>query len=185
MKAKTLTERQLQTVLSRANPMMRVAVLFSFRCGLRVAEIAALDWRMALDAQGTMADYLDLPAIACKGRHGAGRVLLPKDLRDALISLSLSERLPTSGRILHTARFKPLNADSLRQRLKALYEAAGLRGVSSHSGRRTFATRLAPRVNLPGLKSLMRHVRASTTLEYVDASTDKVLAAAVLALSAT
>ena len=182
MKAKVLTDSQLKAVLAQAKPMMRVCLLFSFKCGLRAAELAALDWSMVLDAEGEPSEYLDLPAVACKGKHGAGRIPLAKALRTALVTLRMLDGGPTTGRILHTVRFKPLSADAIRFRLDVLFKRAGLVGVSSHSGRRTYATKLAPKVNLSSLQRAMRHVRASTTLEYVDPCSDALLVAAILAV---
>ncbi len=66
MRAKILTESQLADVLAHARPMMRVAVLASFRTGLRAKELAALDWAMILDARGVIGDYVDLPAVSSR-----------------------------------------------------------------------------------------------------------------------
>lgn len=184
-RAKILSDRQIRVVLKHARPMMAVAVLASFRCGLRARELVALDWSMILDAEGQIGEYIDLPAISSKGRRGAGRLPITADLRTALVTLWWKERTPTTGRILHDAHYKPLSADAIRFRLNSLFKKAGLQGVSSHSGRRTFGTNLARHVNLSSVQKALRHARPATTLLYIDAVSDPELVAAINLISAT
>jgi integrase/recombinase XerD len=62
--------------------------------------------------------------------------------------------------------------------LKEIYELAGIR-TSSHSGRRTFATRLDARdVGMRTIQRLMGHKHISTTALYCDVS-DEMLRSAV------
>lgn len=183
MRAKILTESQLTDVLAHARPMMRVAVLASFRTGLRAKELAALDWAMILDAKGVIGDFIDLPPISSKGRCGAGRLPITADLKDALVMLWRSRRMPKGGPVLTDDHLGRLSADAVRFRLKALYEKAGLNGVSSHSGRRTFGTALASKVNLSSVQKALRHARPATTLHYVDAVSDAELCAAIHGLA--
>ena len=183
MRAKILSESQLSDVLAHARPMMRVAVLASFRAGLRAKELAALDWSMILDARGVIGSYIDLPPVSSKGRCGAGRLPITADLKDALITLWRSRRMPKAGAVLCDDHLNRLSADAVRFRLKALYEKAGLNGVSSHSGRRTFGTRLAAQVNLSSVQRALRHARPATTLHYVDAVSDDELCNAIHGLA--
>ncbi len=174
MRAKILSETELSRVLDHARPMMRVAVLASFRAGLRSKELAALDWAMVTNASGGIADFIDLPAVATKGSLGAGRVPMMADMKDALLRLWHERRRPLSGPVLCDDRLGRLTANAVRFRLKSLYKKAGLQGVSSHSGRRTLGTRLAsdPEINLSSVQAVLRHARPSTTLLYVDAESD-------------
>ncbi len=183
MRAKILTESQLADVLAHARPMMRVAVLASFRTGLRAKELAALDWAMILDARGVIGDYIDLPALSSKGRCGAGRLPITSDLKDALIVLWRSRRMPETGAVLCDDHLQSMSANAVRFRLKVLYAKAGLRGVSSHSGRRTFGTRLAAEVNLPSVQRALRHARPASTLHYIDAVSDAELCEAIHSLA--
>lgn len=179
MRAKILTESQLSDALAHAHPMMRVAVLASFRAGLRAKELASLDWGMILDARGLIGDYVDLPPISSKGRCGAGRLPITDDLKDALITLWRSRRMPTAGPVLCDNHLGRLSANAVRFRLKALFAKAGLMGVSSHSGRRTFGTRLAAEVNLSSVQKALRHARPASTLLYIDAASDSELCEAI------
>jgi len=182
MRAKILSEHELSRTLERCDPMMAVALLMSHRAGLRACEIAALDWAMVRDASGNLSDVVDLPAIATKGRSGQGRIPVAPDLRAALLKWSALRRHPTSGPVICNARCQRLSADSLRQRLKAAYRRAGLL-ATSHSGRRTFGTRLARKVNLSGVQAALRHRQPGTTLLYVDPASDEALTAAIHGLS--
>ena len=73
MKAKILTEAQAQKALAVADPQVRAMLLLGHRAGLRACEVAALDWRMVTDAEGALADAIDLPAVAVKGKKQARR----------------------------------------------------------------------------------------------------------------
>lgn len=74
-------------------------------------------------------------------------------------------------------KFAPHGVVMLFQRL---YRSAGITGASSHSGRRTFATRLATDkgISVFVLKKLLGHASISTTSAYVDVN-DSTLANAV------
>ena len=63
-------------------------------------------------------------------------------------------------------RFSP---NSLQQVYSRLYHEAGIVGASSHSGRRTYATRLAEKgVDLKALSTLMGHASVQMTARYVN-----------------
>src|SRR5438876_11543794 len=51
----------------------RVMFLLSMKAGLRAKEIASLTWAMVTDAQGQVAEALQLQNRASKGKTGAGR----------------------------------------------------------------------------------------------------------------
>ena len=183
MRAKTLNKIELERALAVADPMLATAVLLSHRAGLRAQEIARLDWRMLLDASGNLADAIDLPAIATKGRTGAGKLPIASDLKRALLRWAAIRRFPSRGPVMCGPRLEELSPDAVRKRLKAVYRKAGLEGATSHSGRRTFATQLSKTVPLADLQALMRHARPSTTLLYIDPSAKPELVAAVEGLA--
>ena len=67
---------------------------------------------------------------------------------------------------------RPFSNVSLSMLFKEIYEAAGIR-TSSHSGRRTFATRLnAKGVGMRTIQKLMGHRHIGTTALYCDVSED-------------
>lgn len=66
-----------------------------------------------------------------------------------------------------------LAADSLQTYIKGLYRAAGLRLASSHSGRRTFASRLlAAGVPLETVQALLGHADLDHVMPYLEVSDD-------------
>jgi len=65
------------------------------------------------------------------------------------------------------------NANTLTQFFHYLYKRAGVFGASSHSGRRTFITKLANQgVSVRVLASLAGHRNISTTQAYIDVNDD-------------
>ena len=96
MPANVIHETDLARVLAHTGRQQTAMLLLSHRAGLRACEIAALDWRMVLDAAGGIADFIDLPAISSKGRTGQGRVPMAADLRAALLKLAAQRRFPRS-----------------------------------------------------------------------------------------
>ncbi|RLC55008.1 MAG: site-specific integrase, partial [Chloroflexi bacterium] len=75
--------------------------------------------------------------------------------------------------------YKPFSPNSLCQVFGRIYIAAGLKGATSHSGRRTFITNLANRgINAKILMRLAGHKHMSTTQRYIEVN-DQMLKEAV------
>jgi integrase len=164
--AKTLTDSQIARVLrevenSRYPLRDRVMVLLSVRAGLRAKEIALATWGMVLDADGNVGDTLELHDKASKGAKGGREIPLHPELRNALVALLAA---PSSGaallgngasvtaetRICHSERELGLAPGSVQIFFQRLYQRLGLKGASSHSGRRTFVTSLAKKIVAAG-----------------------------------
>jgi len=74
-------------------------------------------------------------------------------------------------RILETGEYKEyLAADSLQSRITQLYAKAGIKGGSSHSGRRTFATRMYAKTkgDMDTVQLLLGHDSADVTMRYIE-----------------
>ena len=65
----------------------RVIFLLSIKAGLRAKEIASLTWAMVTDAQGHVAEALQLQNRASKGKTGGRTIPLHPDLQAALVAL--------------------------------------------------------------------------------------------------
>ena len=65
----------------------RVIFLLSIKAGLRAKEMAALEWSMATDSQGSIGDAIALRNVASKGKNGGREIPLNRDLRAALEAL--------------------------------------------------------------------------------------------------
>src|SRR5215469_14638177 len=185
--AKTLTDSQIARMLrevenSRYPLRDRVMVLLSVRAGLRAKEIALATWGMVLDADGNVGDTLELHDKASKGSKGGREIPLHPELRSALAALlaALSvDGAPASAetRICHSERELGLAPGSVQIFFQRLYQRLGLKGASSHSGRRTFVTSLAKKIvaaggSLRDVQQLAGHASLSTTQRYIEGSSD-------------
>jgi integrase/recombinase XerD len=81
-----------------------------------------------------------------------------------------------------TERSAGFTADTLTHIVNGLYRRAGLDGASSHSGRRTFITKLAEHgVGARVLQQLAGHANLNTTQKYIDIKPSMLRAAVELA----
>src|SRR5258706_8936482 len=105
-KAKVPPRQQVRAALHRARrgrypERDRVMILLSVKAGLRAGEIAKLTWPMVLDAEGRLANHIELHDSAAKKRSGRTIPLHP-DLRRAL--LQLRRRTGAEGAIIRAER---------------------------------------------------------------------------------
>jgi integrase len=182
--AKTLTDAQmLREVENSRYPLRdRVMVLLSVRAGLRAKEIALATWGMVLDADGNVGDTLELHDKASKGAKGGREIPLHPELREALATLLAAPSandapVTAETRICHSERELGLAPGSVQIFFQRLYQHLGLRGASSHSGRRTFVTSLAKKIvaaggSLRDVQQLAGHASLSTTQRYIEGSSD-------------
>ena len=109
--AKTVTplmfRRMLKWTSRSSTPARnRAMILLSIKAGLRACEIARLDWSMALDARGRIAEHLAVEDAIAKKRSGR-RIPLHPDLRRALKRLLAEGR----GSALSSRRRKAARCD--------------------------------------------------------------------------
>jgi integrase/recombinase XerD len=179
--AKTLTDaniaRMLREVEASRYPVRdRVIVLLSVRAGLRAKEIALATWSMVLDADGNIGHVLELHNKASKGKNGGREIPLHPELRAALIALA-GERPDGTSRIVAGERDGTVAPASVQIFFHRLYGRLGLKGASSHSGRRTFVTNLAKKIvaaggSLRDVQQLAGHQSLQTTQRYIEGCSD-------------
>jgi integrase/recombinase XerD len=177
--AKILTRQQILAALRRTRHSRypqrdRVMILLSVKAGLRAGEIAKLIWPMLLDADGRLADCIELYDSAAKKRSGRTIPLHPA-LRRALHDLR--RQTGSKGPVIPSERSGShgMRPGSIVNWFRQLYRELGLTGCSSHSGRRTFITsgaRLVFRAggSLRDVQELAGHRSIEQTQAYVDAS---------------
>jgi integrase len=151
-----------------------VMVLLSAKAGLRAGEIANLTWNMVVDASGRISGLIELTDNAAK--KGSGRIIpIHADLRAALIAWRhCSAR---SEYVAASERGGPLTPLSIVVWFNRAFRSIGLKGCSSHSGRRTFVTRAARLVHKAGgslrdVQLLAGHRSIQTTQRYIDGDSD-------------
>ncbi len=176
--AKTFTPEELQIVLSyvsgrRFSLRNRMLILISFWSGMRVGEIASLRVEDVIDGKGVIRAEIRLDASQTKGKH-ARTVFLPAKLREELQGYAdLCSFRDRRQPFFMTAGGKPFSANVLTQHFFWLYRKAGIDGASSHSGRRSFITKLASKgIGVRVLASLAGHRSIAVTQKYIDVNDD-------------
>ena len=178
--AKTLTAEELRRVLDHVatrkhSARNRALVSFSFYAGCRVGEISSLLYTDVVDAEGNVRSEVVLRAENTKTKE-ARTVFVNAKLKKELQSYICSYK-PTNqnAKLFYSQKSKSngYNANTLTQFFHYLYKRAGIYGASSHSGRRTFITKLANKgISVRLLASLAGHRNISTTQCYIDVNDD-------------
>ena len=184
--AQTLNEAQLRRVIhycrSRRHPVRdQTIVMASFYAGLRAKEIAALTVGDVFDDAGAVREQFILSAAQSKG--GQRRtVYVNQRLRRALAEYGDTIKLVDPQRPLFASqKGGAFSANTMCQLFLDIYKAVGLKDASSHSGRRTYITRLANKgVGVRLLAALAGHSHISTTQRYIDVNAEQLSAAVEL-----
>lgn len=167
MKAKRLSDTQLDKALAVAAPDMAVAIILSNHAGLRCMELAGLDWAFLTDAEGNLSGEIDLPNIATKGRTGERVVALSAKAKAIVSEFWQAKGRPASGPVIEAKSGGFTTSDALRDKFKRVYAKANLK-ASSHSGRRSFASRLLERGACAyTLQAAMGHREVASTETYL------------------
>jgi integrase/recombinase XerD len=187
--ARVLTERELRKVLNFCNTQPhatrnRTMLLCTHMAGMRVGEVAALTVSDVLAMDGTVKEEIALSAQQTKGNK-ARTVLVPRKLRDELTSY-LQQRYGINNllavtqtdtqRALFPTQKNPkrgFTANTLCQLFHKIYKDSQMYGATSHSGRRTFITKLADKgVGVRVLMALAGHKSIATTQRYITVNDD-------------
>jgi integrase/recombinase XerD len=184
--AKTLDEKELRRVLDHVATRQHAArnramIVMTFYGGLRVGEIAQLRQCDVIDDQGLVRKEVRLDSERVKNKH-ARTVFLPEKLRRELAAYVNAMKQRAGHLPLFPTQKCPergFTPNTAAQHLATIYRSAGIDGASSHSGRRTYITRLASKgVGVRVLASLAGHKSISTTQRYIDVN-DEMKRAAV------
>ncbi len=183
--AKTLTAQELRRVLDyvatrKHAARNRAMLLATHLSGMRVGEVAALRISDVLDADGGIRNEIRLEAEQTKG--SSGRVVFVSEKLRKELAKYLALYCPENheGKLFYTQKRMRdgFSANTLCQFFHHLYNAVGIAGASSHSGRRSFITNLASKgVGVRVLMALAGHKSISTTQIYIDCNDNQKRAA--------
>jgi integrase/recombinase XerD len=182
--ASVLTDSDIRRVFrlietTRHADRNRLAFVLSIYAGLRVGEIAALKIGDVATAQGEVRREIKLAPHQTKGSKGRTVILSDRVRRE--IGKHLANRVhhhSDTPLIASQRNGRAFSNVSLSMLFREIYELAGIR-TSSHSGRRTFATRLnAKGIGMKTIQRLMGHRNIGTTALYCEVS-DEVMRNAV------
>jgi integrase len=177
--AKTLSSADVNDLLVFAsctrNPLRnRVIVLLSAKAGLRAGEIAKLTWDMMVDANGHISGLIELTDNAAK-KCGGRSIPVHPDLIAALATWR--QVAPPAAYVIASERGGRMRPLSIVVWFNRAFKNIGLKGCSSHSGRRTFVTRAARIVHKTGgslrdVQLLAGHRSIQTTQRYIEGDSD-------------
>jgi integrase/recombinase XerD len=150
----------------------RLAFGLSIYSGLRVGEIAHLRIGDVANSDGEPRREIKLAAHQTKGSKGRTVIVSSKvqaEIRSFLKDLSFDPDAP----LIASQKGGFFSPQTLCMLFKSVFEMAGL-NTSSHSGRRSFATRLNQMgVGMKTIQKLMGHRHIGTTALYCDVSDDQ------------
>jgi integrase/recombinase XerD len=187
-KAKVLTTEEFKRLLMVATaghfPERNTAIIYcSFGLGLRAKEIAALTIGDIADENFTLLDEVNIKRSMTKGQKQRQVYLSNKKVRSVLMAYLDSLNNPKlKSPLFQTQRKSRFTPNVLQKWFGAMYEKAGIVGASSHSGRRTFITRLIEQgVDIKAVSRLAGHSNISTTAIYVEDNPERLKRIAELA----
>ena len=173
--ARILSKAEFKRVLAvidanKHSERNRAVFYLSFYAGLRACEIASLRMQDVIDDNGKIKSQIVLEATMTKG-HERQRVMLSKALQKYLQryvdALCASQSADTP--FIRSQKGGAFSALTIVQLFARFYEKAGIKGASSHSGRRQFITTLAEnQINIRVIQALARHRHLNTTMRYID-----------------
>ena len=178
--AKVLNDIEIRKLLkvcelTRYKERNRLVVMLSFLSGMRAVEIANLRVSNVINEQNEVLDLFVLDKEQTKGNKRQ-TVIVNKQLKKEIARFIA--KFPNilkrkEGFLLKTQKGS-FNSQTIQNLFKHLFELANIKHASSHSGRRTYITKLAENgVAVPIIQKLARLSSLATTQRYISVSEDK------------
>jgi integrase/recombinase XerD len=188
-KAKVLNEQEFKRLLLAAkdspHAVRNIAIIYcSFGLGLRAKEIASLTIGDVSDKSYRLLDEICLTRAMTKGEKQRHAYLTNSKTRKALQDhLDTIADQPLGKPLFRTVRKSRFTPNVLQKWFCELYQKAGITGASSHSGRRTFITRLIEQgADIKAVSRLAGHASIMTTAIYVEDNPERLRRLADLAI---
>ena len=183
--AKVLSDKELKKVIDyieafdRHSERNRAIILLTHYCGMRVSEVASLFVSDVVNDKGEINDVIHLTANQTKGTKSR-RVFVNKKAKHTLKRYLQSDlSVIQQSYLFQTQKSARFNNTALIMLIKNSYERVGVVGASSHSGRRTFITKLATSgVSVRVIAEAVGHSSIATTQRYIDVN-DELISNAV------
>ncbi len=159
----------LETIIASKEQAERnqAMVDFSFICGMRVKEISSLELSDVIGKNGRLKKSFTLESGKTKGDKSR-EIYLQNKILIKNLKKYLAVRGDQRGPLFLSRKGGSFSPNTMQMAFKRLFDAAGIEGASSHSGRRTFATKLIERgYNLVMVAELMGHSSIEMTRKYV------------------
>lgn len=185
-KAKVLTDSEINRLfkiisVERHSNRNHAIFMMSLALGLRVGEIASLRVDDVLGSDDELRDHFQIKKANSKTNRNREVYLTNNRVRKSL-SRYLEERKHKEGVAFHPNSYlfrsqkgNGFTGNSLQMMMKRMFKKAGLPDtVSSHSGRRGFATKLISQqgIDIKSVSVLMGHSNISQTAQYVETNPD-------------
>ncbi len=137
---------------------------------MRAKEIAALTIGDVTDEKSILLDEINLKSSMTKGKKQRQIYLTNKKVRAALEAyLKILPSKKRTSPLFQTQRKSMFTPNILQKWFNTIYKKAGVIGASSHSGRRTFITRLIEQgIDIKAVSRLAGHANIGTTAIYVE-----------------
>ena len=148
--------------------------MLSLLAGLRAGEIAALHISDVLDENHRVLDRIMLKSEQTKGQRGRIVFLSGKLRKEVEVYLSCVSYRDTDRALFVSQKGRrAFTAHGMVMLLGRIYQRAGVSGATSHSGRRSFITKLASKgISARVLQELAGHKHLGTTQRYIDVNDD-------------
>ena len=185
--ARVLTDKELKQVLNyndaceRHAARNRLMLLFTHWAGMRIGEVVALRVCDIATEDGAARTEIRLSSTQTKGKHARTVFVSTRLQREIAKYLKASNTRYSERSLFNTQKSQQFSANTATQLLQRIYARAGMRGATSHSGRRSYLTKLADKgVGVFVLAQLAVHRHISTTQRYVSVSDTQLRNAAEL-----
>lgn len=165
-----LTFEESEQLLAHSYGVWHDIILLALKTGLRMGELRALHW--------SDVGYRNKDITVRHSWNDRKKVLeAPKSNKERRIPLTnelyetLMERKQSSGFIFTNEKGEPFNDKRLNEELSKICRSAGVKEITCHALRHTYASHLTMRgAPLKAIQELMGHANIQTTMRYVHLS---------------